>query len=254
MYSKTELKKMLFFDLETAAQFKSIEDLKKTKPEMYKLWKTKYHDKHVVDKHILAKIHEMTELDGDGSLVENLVYVSCAGLYPEFGKIVCAVFGTLDDNLKIQAVDIADHNELEILDAVKTYLNTQTDLNLAGYNIKGFDIPFICKRMLLTGKVLPKPLQIKGLKPWEMKFVDLMEDWKFGGFSNNISLDLMCNAFDVPTPKDGIQNHEVGREYYNNKKGLEIITEYCIKDVIATIKVALKVSGLKETIEVKETV
>jgi DNA polymerase elongation subunit (family B) len=106
---------------------------------------------------------------------------------------------------------------------------------LCGHNIKEFDIPYICRRMLINGIKLPDILNIAGKKPWEVNFLDTLELWKFGDFKAYTSLALLCHIFNIPTPKDDISGADVARVYYE-QGDLERIKVYCEKDVIALVQ------------------
>ncbi len=76
---------------------------------------------------------------------------------------------------------------------------------LCGFNIRGFDIPFIVKRALHYGISIPNSLKLFGKKPWDMEnMIDLYEVYKHTGYKSG-SLDLVCKFLSIPTPKSGIE-------------------------------------------------
>ena len=115
---------------------------------------------------------------------------------------------------------------------------------LCGHNIKEFDIPYICRRLLINGLELPPVFQISGRKPWENNFLDTLELWKFGDYKNYTPLKLLTAVFGIPTPKDDIDGSQVAQVYYK-EKDLERIANYCTKDVIATAQVFLRLNGFE---------
>ncbi|MGB4576227.1 MAG: ribonuclease H-like domain-containing protein, partial [Paludibacter sp.] len=115
---------------------------------------------------------------------------------------------------------------------------------LCGHNIKEFDIPYICRRMLINGINLPSVLQISGKKPWEISFIDTLELWKFGDYKNYTSLKLLTAIFGIPTPKDDIDGSQVAGVYYK-EKDIERIAVYCQKDVVATTQVFLRMNNIQ---------
>jgi DNA polymerase elongation subunit (family B) len=119
---------------------------------------------------------------------------------------------------------------------------TTKEHTLCGHNIKEFDIPYICRRMLINGLALPSIFQIAGKKPWEISFIDTLELWKFGDYKNYSSLKLLTAVFGIPTPKDDIDGSQVASVYYN-EKNLKRIATYCQKDVLATAQVFLRMNG-----------
>jgi DNA polymerase elongation subunit (family B) len=121
---------------------------------------------------------------------------------------------------------------------------TSKEHTLCGHNIKEFDIPYICRRMLVNGVILPAILNIHGKKPWEINFLDTLDIWKFGDYKNYTSLKLLTAIFGIPTPKDDIDGSQVASVYYN-EKNINRIAVYCQKDVLATVQVFLKLNALQ---------
>ena len=78
-----------------------------------------------------------------------------------------------------------------------------------------------------------------GKKPWEVKFLDTMELWKFGDFKHYTSLNLLAYVFNIPTPKDDIDGSMVADVYYK-EKNLERIVKYCEKDVLTVAQLFLR--------------
>jgi predicted PolB exonuclease-like 3'-5' exonuclease len=120
---------------------------------------------------------------------------------------------------------------------------TTKEQTLCGHNIKEFDIPFICRRILINGLELPPIFRISGKKPWEITFIDTMELWKFGDYKNYTALKLLTAVFGIPTPKDDIDGSQVAFVFYK-EKDIDRISLYCQKDVIATAQVFLRLNGL----------
>jgi len=120
--------------------------------------------------------------------------------------------------------------------------SAEGDKNLCAHNGKDFDFPYIARRMLINGIKLPALLDIAGKKPWELKFIDTLELWKFGEFKNYTSLNLLTALFDIPSPKDDIDGSDVAGVYYNDND-LPRITNYCQKDVLAIAQLILRWRG-----------
>ncbi len=221
---KVDLEKILFLDIETVPGVWKFEDLDEKAAELY-LSKNKY----------------IQERDG---LSNDQVYEK-AGVFAEFGKIVCISCGIVADKstgkeIRLKSFYGDDEKEL-LLDFAKmlnNHYNTPYHI-LCGHNAKEFDFPYIARRMLINGIDLPETLDIAGKKPWEIAHLDTMELWKFGDYKHYTSLSLLCHIFDVPTPKDDISGADVGKVYYE-ENDLERIVAYCHKDVVALIQVFLK--------------
>ncbi len=233
MYTKKEIENSLFFDIETASKYPSFKEFEEKEKNLSKLWAEKYHPsnyKKEMEKNPTIYIYTLDE-----------IYNKYAGLYPEFSKVICISFGLLiktDKNtIEKEITNVSSHNEVDLLKDTKLFFNSLKNMNLTGFNIKGFDIPFLCKRFLINGIELPELLKIKGKKPWELTVIDIMDDWKFGSFGNNTSLDVLCETLGVVSPKDDIQNYQVSEVYHQSKDNLSRIEKYCAKDVKATMEV-----------------
>ncbi len=173
-----------------------------------------------------------------------------AGIYAEFGKIVCISAGIIhhvkgEMHFKVKSFADDDENKLllEFGDMLDNFMSKGPDRNLCGHNAKEFDFPYIARRMLINGIKLPQCLSIAGKKPWEIKFIDTLDLWKFGDYKHYTSLNLLTAIFNIPTPKDDIDGSQVADVYYK-EKDLNRIAIYCEKDVLATARLLLKFMGL----------
>lgn len=224
MIGNIDIEKVLFLDIETVPDYPTYADV----PERFqKLWDKKA-------KNFMGE--EETSAD---------VY-NRAGIYAEFGKIVCISVGFVSltaDGMTLRITSFANDDEHILLEEFSGLLNQHYN-NLAvhrlcGHNGKEFDFPFIARRMLVHGMALPTLLNIGGLKPWENPHLDTMTYWKFGEYKNFTSLDLLAAIFDVPTPKDDIDGSQVYGVYYEDND-LDRIVEYCQKDVVTLVQVYRK--------------
>ena len=116
------------------------------------------------------------------------------------------------------------------------------DYNFCGHNIKEFDIPYICRRMLINNLPMPLQLQINNRKPWEVNLMDTLDYWKFGDCKNYTSLRLLTAVFGIPSPKDDIDGSQVARVYYK-ENNLPRISAYCQKDVLAPAQAWRRMNG-----------
>lgn len=171
-----------------------------------------------------------------------------AGIYAEFGRIVCIGVGFLrayNDGYKLRIKAYAGHDEKALLQDFATLLNSHFHGNqfvLCAHNGKEFDFPYIARRMLIHGLKLPMLLDFAGKKPWEVPHLDTMELWKFGDFKSFTSLVLLAQLFGIPTPKDDIDGSQVGDVYWK-ENNLERIITYCKKDVITLSRLLLRFRG-----------
>ena len=231
------LKKCLFIDIETVSEMPSYEmlpDIKKS------LWA------HKAKSLFRGVDSEISEED------RATLYNEKAGIYAEFAKVVCISMGFLhfenEVPTKIRIKSISNHDEKIILEEFATLLSTHYNdvetCRLSGHNIKEFDVPFLCRRMVFNQVKFPAILDISGKKPWEtFQMLDTLEMWKFGDYKNYTSLNLLSGTLGVPSPKDDIDGSMVGNVYWQ-EQDLDRIVIYCQKDVITVIQVMMRFAGL----------
>lgn len=180
------------------------------------------------------------------------IFLDKAGIYSEFAQVVCIGIGWLkkrDNGWKLLLRAFSDNNEAALLDricdAFCKFTAKQKALVLCGHNIKEFDLPFLARRMLIRGQSLPDCLNVQGKKPWEIPHIDTLERWKFGDFKNYTSLSLLAEVLGIPSPKDDIDGSQVGRVFWEDGD-LKRISEYCLKDVLTTARVYLRLAGERD--------
>lgn len=234
MLEHIDISKVLFLDVECVSEKPSYDKL----PDNFKeLWAHK-------SKSILRKYDEELEEEEVAAL-----YPERAAIFAEFGKIVCISVGIVrrdkeDKQLKVRLTSFASENEKELLynfsQMILQHYNDPRKMYLCGHNIKEFDIPYICRRMIINQLPLPAPLQLSGKKPWETPhLLDTMDLWSFGDRKNFTSLNLLAAVLDFPTPKSDMDGSQVGRVYWE-EKDLDRISFYCEKDVLATVQLFLR--------------
>lgn len=223
-----DLSKILFLDIETVPQYNNYELI----PERLRdLWNHKAG--------FLAK----TEEDTPESLYQR------AGIYAEFGKIICISVGFLhhqDSRYHLRLKSYFGHDEKRLLQDFKKLLENHFNSSqhlLCGHNAKEFDFPYLCRRMLVNGIDIPPILDLSGKKPWEVQHLDTMHMWRFGDYKSFTSLDLLAAVFNVPSPKSDISGADVGRVYWE-ENDLERIVEYCQNDVVCLVQIYLKLMGM----------
>jgi predicted PolB exonuclease-like 3'-5' exonuclease len=219
---------VLFIDIETVPQVKSMDQLPQN---MQQLWAKKAGQ--------IAREGESPEEIFDRS-----------GIYAEFGKIVCISAGKIyrkGNQRAFRVKSFYGDNEHSLLKEFTEMLNafmSNPMHKLCAHNGQEFDYPYIARRLLINGLNLPGILDIAGLKPWEVKdyLLDTMQLWKFGDYKHYTSLDLLCAVFNIPTPKDDIEGSQVAEVYY--KEGnLDRIARYCEKDTFAIAQLLLRYKG-----------
>ena len=225
-----ELKDILFLDIETVAteaQFEMLDERLKAQ------WSRK-----------------ASFLKRQSDQTDDFLYRDKAGIYAEFGKIICIAVGKFVDteagNLGLRTKVYAGHNEWEILNAFKIMIEKMdpNTIKLCAHNGKEFDFPYLCRRMLVNGISLPAALSVSGKKPWDVPHLDTMEMWKFGDFKHYTSLDLLAALFDIPTSKIDIDGSQVNTIYHQSKD-LARISDYCVRDVVVLAQLFLKLKVIK---------
>lgn len=220
---------VLFIDIETVPQYAEFEEV----PDAWKdLWQKK-----------AASLLRSREDETIESIYPR------AGIYAEFGKIVCISCGFLQgsgDRRKLVIKSLSGDNEPQLLAAFSSILDKWSHNNEARYlcahNGKEFDFPYLCRRMIINNIPLPSLLNIAGKKPWEITHLDTLELWKFGDFKNYTSLNLLATALSIPTPKDDIDGSMVWEVYWK-ERNLDRIVTYCQKDVITLARIFLRLQG-----------
>lgn len=185
----------------------------------------------------------------DGSIEPAMLFGERAGIFSEFAKVVCISFGSFhlhDNGWKLRLKSIVNDDEKALLkefcEILTKFNHYYTDLKFCGHNIKEFDIPFLCRRMLINNLGLPECMQLNGKKPWEVSHIDTLELWRFGDYKHYTSLALLAQVLDIPSPKDDLDGSMVANTYWV-EKDLPRIAKYCMQDVLTSAKVFLRLKG-----------
>jgi predicted PolB exonuclease-like 3'-5' exonuclease len=173
-------------------------------------------------------------------------YYGHAGIWAEFGKIVCISVGYLTHTTDGRQFRVRSFSgeESQLLKEFKALLDAHFSSQhhrLCAHNGKEFDFPFLARRMLKHQLALPELLQLMGKKPWEVPHLDTLELWKFGDYKHYTSLKLLAHFFDIPSPKDDMDGSYVAEVYYE-QNDLPRIVRYCEKDVVTLTEVYLKLT------------
>lgn len=215
---------ILFFDIETVSECERFDELSERSQS---LWTKK------------AK-----RISSDMSADE--AYANRAGIFAEYAKVVCISVGFLhqvNDTWKLKLKSFYGDDEYLLLSDFASFLRDKVPTtaihSLCGHNIREFDIPFLCRRMLINRIDIPDMIDLRDTKPWERAhIIDTLQSWKFGDYKNYTSLDTLCNVFGIDSPKDAISGADVHRVYYEDDD-LSSIVHYCEKDVFAVMQVYL---------------
>lgn len=228
MVNKIKLSNILFLDIETVPELENFEELNNIKQELFAK-KTQYQRKE-----------EFSPEE----------FYERAGIWAEFGKIVCISVGFFDNHAKdlnFRLKSFYGTDEVKILFDFKNLLEkfySKKQHLLCAHNGKEFDFPYIARRMIINKIELPEKLNLFGKKPWEVAHLDTLEMWKFGDFKHYTSLNLLTNIMGIASPKEDIDGSQVAQVFYKDKD-LDRIAKYCENDTLAVAQVYLRLMNLK---------
>jgi 3'-5' exonuclease len=234
MIEKIALENILFLDIETVPEVENFNDLDDEMKELFE-HKTQYQRKE------------------DFTAEE---FYERAGIWAEFGKIVCISVGYFIVKGDIRNFRVTSFwgDEKKILTDFSNLLNThynQPHQVLCGHNAKEFDIPFIARRMIINSIAIPSKLNLFGKKPWEIAHLDTMELWKFGDYKHYSSVKLLTKILGIPSPKGDIDGSQVAEVFYK-QNDIDRIVTYCEKDTIAVAQIFLRLR--REDILIEEEI
>jgi 3'-5' exonuclease len=223
------LENLLFIDIETVPQQPIFSNL----PDAWqKLWNEKVH----------WQLPENTSSEA--------FYTRRAGVMAEFAKIICVSMGYFRRDGKLVQLRIKsfygdeEKNLLaDMLEALKELEAVSNRWCFTGHNIREFDIPFLCRRLLANGIAIPHYLDFQNMKPWDVHMLDTFQYWRFGDYKNFTSLNLLAATLGIPSPKDDMDGSMVAEVYYE-QKDLQRIVHYCQKDVVTVANVVRKFKNL----------
>lgn len=219
------LDQILCLDIETTPQYP---DYKAAPEELQLLWNRK------------AEFLKKEENDTAES-----VY-SRAGIYAEFGKIICISTGFIsyrDGQRQFRIKTFKDADEKALLASFNDMLmRMNRNMLLCAHNGKEFDFPYIARRTVIHGLQLPPHLNFAGRKPWEVPHIDTLDLWKFGDYKHYTPLNLLSYILGIQSPKDDIDGSMVGDVYWK-ENDLERIVTYCQKDVVTVMQILLRFKG-----------
>ena len=163
--------------------------------------------------------------------------VSRTGLDGAFGQVVCIGYqlDDMEDPFVMHGL-----NERDLLNSFSKMLNECIDqkdaftTSVIGHNVSAFDLRFLMQRYIVNGIRPPFVInRAAQAKPWESdKVFDTMV--QFAGPGNRISLEKLCLALSVPTPKSEMNGSMVGQYVADGR--IKEVADYCKKDVAATRK------------------
>lgn len=229
----------IYIDIETAA---GVPDSKKLHPDF----------RDMIYRRYASREAELQTLRNTVEAATDKFYDAKAALFPELGRITCISLGVAV-NGTLHMRSYCGQGEKDILEVFAAAVTkVKEPITWCGHYIKKFDIPYICKRMVVCGVGIPEAVNVTGKKPWETNILDTSELWAFGSGSHT-SLEVLCHILEIPSPKTDMCGSETSQAFYEGR--LEELIHYCEGDVIATAAVARKIiGGLEPWMFVKRSV
>ncbi len=177
-------------------------------------------------------------------------YAKRAAIFAEFAKVICISTGYFrkeGDEWQLRIKSFYSENEKEVLENFSKMLTQIQTKNskwiFTGHNIKEFDIPFLCRRMIVNNVEIPSIMDFQNMRPWETPSLDTLHLWRFGDYKHYISLKLLAATLGVPSPKDDIDGSKVGEVFWRENDLPRIVT-YCQKDVVTVGNIILRFKNL----------
>ena len=214
--------KLLFFDIETCGKYATFNDYKKADIRGAELFEYKHQKKIKKD---------------SWNPDVNIAYRENSPLLTEHGRIVCICMAFYKPDGSIKRGTIKNEDEYQLLVEAQQIFNKLSELGftLCGFNIKGFDIPWLFKKFCSYGLVVPSCLNNVGKKPWEVNILDIADVWKGLSFEMN-TFDEVAYSLNVQSPKSEM-NGSMVHDYFWNEKRIDDIAKYCENDVTALIDI-----------------
>lgn len=189
------------------------------------------------------------QIEGEENVNAAQVFTKRGAIYSEFGKIIVIAIGFIYKSaggvseLRIKSLQNKEERDLLIsfIDIINKF--DQNGIRFCGHNIKEFDLPYICRRMIVNSLELPRALSLSGKKPWEIPHIDTMEMWSFGDRKNFTSLHLLSTILGIKSSKDTMDGSQVHDVYYKNGD-LDKIAVYCREDVEVVAQLYFRLKNL----------
>lgn len=242
MITTDKIKNTLFFDIETTTRYKTYEEYLEMEPYSAKDFE--------------GQIRMKKEYD---SMSIPDAYADRAMLSPEHGQVVtiaCRIWNEEEKKWNEEIFGFESWEEYEEQDnkkiADRDILIRFNELlygifgdergTLGGYNINGFDIPYLYRRMLAVGLYPQKSLITVGIKPWDSKNLELKDWWTGTGANGFSGFSSGCEMMGIGSSKEeGIDGRQVCHKFWDDGD-VDAINRYCMRDVQKSTQFAASLS------------
>ena len=214
---------LFHFDIETACNYPNWKNFLSEDERGAKLFESKYHRMNWEEKY--SSIEE--------------AYLEQGGIISTYGRIVCISFGYIDNEGNNKISSYYGDNEEDIVNSFNNLLKKieTKNFNLSGFRVNYFDIPWVLHKLHKYGINPANMIYLYDKKPWDVRVIDLSDDWKTK-FAWAFSFEELCYELGVVSPKDIINGSDVHKYYWSGR--VEDIKTYCEKDVNSSIEVSKK--------------
>jgi hypothetical protein len=217
------LKKTLFIDVQTSSTAKSYDALDGS---WKKLW-----DAQIFRDEDVAKLTPAER------------YTQKAATRAEFATVVCVSMGAVmfpkegEPLLHVRAIT---GTEKDILARIASAFEKFD--KIVAHGAKSFDIPTLGRRYLANAMPVPKLIDVRGAKPWEINYQDTQELWRFGD-SAWPSLDLLCKTLSTGNVDEPlVKAEDVPALFWKapQAENIKTIADFSAKEVVRTSQVFVK--------------
>jgi uncharacterized protein YprB with RNaseH-like and TPR domain len=190
---------------------------------------------------------EKYQTDYANALAEHLAKsIERAALSATTGRIVA--IGVYDPSKNRTAILHNDADEAEMLRqwwSLYEHGRTMAKEIFAGFNIEGFDIPFLIQRSRILDVDVPSGIYDRTRRYLADHFIDLMKVWTCGVYGQSIKLDLLAKTLGVggkQVDADGkkITGKDFARLWFGSVEDRQKAVEYLTNDLMMTAGVARK--------------
>lgn len=179
-------------------------------------------------------------------------WVKEAALSPMTGRILAIGWGQTDASTNIAGLGFTDPGDPDaqpltekdlITDFFEIYSKAANgDFYLVGFNIHGFDLPFIVKRAWILGVPVPYALRPNGQSRffWPPCFIDLQQIWGAGEYRAAGSLGAICALLGIGTKNTS------GADFaslYENETTRELALGHLRNDLNLTLALSERLLG-----------
>ena len=166
-------------------------------------------------------------------------FVDRAALSPVTGQVLA--IGMRNDAGKAAILDCADEPNALANFWAKYKKAHESGSELVGFNIAGFDVPFLVRRSWLLSVDVPATVFDPSGRYLDRIFVDLMARWQCGRREDSIKLDMLARALGVGAKPNGINGGDFHKLW---KEDRPTATAYLLNDLDMTAKCAARMGVL----------